>query len=899
MTKHHNTIWRALAGLVLIAMLASLALATNAQAVSRAAIAGPGNAGFNYGEALQKAILFYEAQRSGNLSGSSIPTRFTWRGDSQLQDGQDVGLDLTGGWVDAGDNVKFAFPMSEAVAVLAWGAVEYPAAYNNSGQMVWLKNQLRWANDWFIKAHPSPNVFYGQVGHGGSDHSFWGPIESTNLTTLSGPTAAGQPTNRPSYSINPSCGGGADLAGGVAAAMAASSIVFRNTGDAAYADTLLTHATQLDAFAQQYKQVYTTCITDAQGYYRSFSGYTDELTWSDIWMAKALDAKTPGSGASYWTRAQSDYLNMPKVTGSSTPEYAWTLAWDDKSFASYVLMAQKYPNNPTYNYNADAERWLNHWQPASSGLPGSGGVAYTPGGHARLDGWGSFRYAANTAFSAFVYADSISDVTKKTIYTNFAEQQINYILGQNPRNCSYMMGFGNCPPLNPHHRTAHGAWLGYVSSPPLPATARHTFYGALSGSVSATDGFIDDLNDYVSTEPATDYNAALVGALAKMYSKYGGNPIPDSSFPLPEPPHSCKDEYAAFALSYSSQSNGYQVDVFLENRSAWPATVRNNYSYRYYFTLDSANISDITVAPGQGGTISGPTLYDATNKIYYITKSFAGTPIYPGKHMVNGNFNITSSSTWNAANDWSWGGTGATTPWDTSYKGGNNDHFYAANIEVYDGATKLCGNAPGGGTPQPTATRTNTPAVTNTPTNVPPVTLTPTRTATATTPSGLTNTPTATNPIVITNTPTRTSTAGPSPTRTRTPTSGPSATRTSTVVITSTPTGSAPPPLTPTRTPTPTTGAMTATPTQSVGACSPVTSTITVPFTFDGAGTFCWQAASLGGFINSWNTTSVTLNGVNVTNIWFGAGSYPAKINGFYYISYTSSVSFGHFEARP
>lgn len=873
MTQKRIVLWRVVAGLVLVTMLVSLVAANNARAALRMAVAGPGNAGFNYGEALQKSILFYEGQRSGRLSTSSIPTRYTWRGDSQLQDGQDVGLDLTGGWVDAGDNVKFAFPMSEAVAVLAWGAVEYPAAYTNSGQMVWLKNQLRWANDWFIKAHPSANVFYGQVGNGGSDHSYWGPVETTNLTTLAGPTAAGQPTNRPSYSINPSCGGGADLAGGVAAAMAASSIVFRTTGDTAYADTLLSHATQLDAFAQQYKQVYTTCILDAQGYYRSFSGYTDELTWSDIWLAKANDAKTPGSGASYWTRAQSDYLNMPKVTGSSTPEYAWTLAWDDKSFASYVLMAQKYPNNPSYNYNTDAERWLNNW------LPG-GGVAYTPGGHARLDSWGSFRYAANTAFSAFVYADTISDTTKKTAYTNFAEQQINYILGQNPRGCSYMMGFGACPPLNPHHRTAHGAWLGYVSSPPLPTTARHTFYGALSGSVSATDGFVDDLNDYVSTEPATDYNAGLVGALAKMYSKYGGNPIPDSSFPLPEPAHSCKDEYAAFALSYSSQSNGYQVDVSLENRSAWPATVRNNYNFRYYFTLDSANISDVTIAPGQGGTTSGPTLYDATNKIYYITKSFASTPIYPGKHMVTGNFNITTSSTWNAANDWSWGGTGATTPWDTSYKGGNNDHFYAANIEVYDGTTKLCGNAPSGSpvTPVATATRTNTPvtpvvtatrtntpvtpAITNTPTRTAAVTLTPTRTSTP----GITSTPTRTA--------TRTNTPGITNTITRTPTIGLTATRTNTPV----------PP--------------TATATSSVGACSPVTSTITAPFTFDGAGTFCWQSSTLGAYINSWNTASVTINGTNITNLYMASGSYPAKIGGFWYISYNSSVAWAHFETK-
>jgi beta-glucosidase len=164
----------------------------------------------------------------------------------------------------------------------------------------------------------------------------------------------------------------------------------------------------------------------------------------------------------------------------------------------------------------------------------------------------------------------------------------------------------------------------------------------------------------------------------------------------------------------------------------------------------------------------------------------------------------------------------------------------------------------------PTATPTRTPTRTNTPFGP---TFTPTRTATRTnTPFGPTFTPTRTatrtnTPFGPTFTPTRTAT------RTNTP-FGPTATRTRT-------------------------------PTQPVtGGCSPVSATITAPFVFDGAGSFCWQSSNLGTFINSWNTTSVTLNGVNVTNIWVGAGSYPAQINGFWYVSYNSAVAWGHFEAK-
>ena len=76
----------------------------------------------DYEKLLHMSILFYEAQRSGKKDdGNRIP----WRGDSGLKDGCDVGHDLTGGWYDAGDFVKFNFPMSYSTTVLAWGMLEF------------------------------------------------------------------------------------------------------------------------------------------------------------------------------------------------------------------------------------------------------------------------------------------------------------------------------------------------------------------------------------------------------------------------------------------------------------------------------------------------------------------------------------------------------------------------------------------------------------------------------------------------------------------------------------------------------------------------------------------------------------------------------------------------------
>ena len=63
----------------------------------------------------------------------------------------------------AGDYVKFGFPMAYAMTFLAWGGIEYPEGYAKTGQTNFLLDAVKWGTDYFIKAHVSPNVLYGQV----------------------------------------------------------------------------------------------------------------------------------------------------------------------------------------------------------------------------------------------------------------------------------------------------------------------------------------------------------------------------------------------------------------------------------------------------------------------------------------------------------------------------------------------------------------------------------------------------------------------------------------------------------------------------------------------------------------------------------------------------------------
>ncbi|KAJ6426469.1 hypothetical protein OIU84_022130 [Salix udensis] len=159
-------------------------------------------AGHDYGQALSKSILFFEAQRSGYLPHDQ---RVTWRSNSGLNDGKASGLDLVGGYYDAGRQCEICGELGHAM------------------------NAVKWGSDYLIKAHPQPDVLYGEVGDGNTDHYCWQRPEDMT-------------TDRRAYKIDPS-NPGSDLAGETAAAMAAASIVFRRSNPS-YANELLTHARQ-------------------------------------------------------------------------------------------------------------------------------------------------------------------------------------------------------------------------------------------------------------------------------------------------------------------------------------------------------------------------------------------------------------------------------------------------------------------------------------------------------------------------------------------------------------------------------------------------------------------------------------------------------------------------------
>ncbi|WP_456825006.1 glycoside hydrolase family 9 protein [Cellulomonas sp. P5_E12] len=623
---------------------------------------------YNYAEALEKSMFFYEAQRSGDLPADNP---VSWRGDSAMTDGADVGKDLTGGWYDAGDHVKFGLPMAFSTTMLAWGAIASPQGYTKAGQLDEVKDNLRWVDDYFVKAHTAPNELYVQVGDGEADHKWWGPAEVMTMA-------------RPSYKVSASCPG-SDVAGETAAALASSSIVFK-TDDPTYSAKLLTHAKQLYSFADTYRGAYSDCVTAASAYYKSWSGYQDELVWGAYWLYKAT------GDATYLAKAETEYLKLSVENQTTTHSYKWTVAWDDKTYAMYALLAME---TGKQQYVDDANRWLDYWTVGVNGQR----VPYSPGGQAVLDSWGSLRYAANTSFVALVYSDWLTDATRKARYHDFGVRQINYALGDNPRKSSFVVGFGVNPPQSPHHRTAHGSWLDSITS---PVATRHVLYGALvGGPSSANDAYTDSRSDYTSNEVATDYNAGFSSALARLTQEYGGTAL--ASFPVAEQPDG--DEiFVEAMLNQPAGGTFTEIKAMIRNQSAFPARALKNGTLRYWFTLDAGDSATNLAVSANYSECDPQTTkpVSAGGSLYYAEISCIGQNIYPGgqsQHRREIQFRITGGSTWNAANDASFAGLNTTALAKTKA------------ITLYDGGKLIWGTEPTG-----TVTDTTAPTVPGTPT---------------------------------------------------------------------------------------------------------------------------------------------------------------------------------------
>ena len=630
----------------------------------------PADIKVNYGEALQKALFFYEAQQAGVLPDWN---EVSWRGDSMENDF------VPGGWFDAGDHFKFTHTIAYTATVLAWGYLEYGDAVNKIGLEEKFKNNLKWGLDYIVLADQGGSVV-GTIGKDGFDHSWWGSPEIylRKMKLVTGDD------ERPYDEINAS-----STVALCASALAAGYLIFKDSKYLSHAKSLYDLADSVRSNGKQGM---------AKSYYPATDFY-DELFYAANWMYMATGDKK------YLDECEKDFIpEFPLEQQSSTRKFTWGFCWDDHSQAAALLYAI---NTGDEEWIEQVHRHLEYWTTGYDGKQ----VGYTPDGMAWLFQWGATRHAANTAFLAIIAADKLFKDNDELYnkYKTFAKTQMDYFFGNNKLGLSYVLGMGEKNPKSVHHRGASGihddSWtaLGTDATDGNHQTEyAHILYGALEGGPNKDGSFTDKVSAYENTEVAIDYNAGFTAALCAMIKDYGGSVLKD--FPVPEKP-----KWPEFLISASinGESNKFiEIKAYAMNHSAWPARVIKDLSYNYYFDVTEIieaglSVEDIKTRIGADqhsgdegkATISEPIQYK--DNIYYVKISYGdGRVVMPSgqsEHRGEIQFRIylpdDVDGVWDPSNDY-------------SYKDLDRNMAETQYITMYDGDKLIWGIEPDGTTPE-------------------------------------------------------------------------------------------------------------------------------------------------------------------------------------------------------
>ncbi|KAG2484824.1 hypothetical protein HYH03_016391 [Edaphochlamys debaryana] len=478
----------------------------------------------NFSQVLDLSFRFYEAQMSGDVPSWSRAARGQpggWRNRSHMLDGTSnggIGVDLSGGWYDAGDHLKLHLPLGMSASFLAYGALTWEPAVRAAGQWDIVVRNLDWVASYFVKCHyqssatASANAFVAQVGDGGTDHSYWGRPEEQPATAW-----------RPAYAITAAGGKGADIVAEAAATLAGVSLLLRRPGayfNPTRAATLLGRAQQLFAFAQTVQATWGP--PSGENLYSS-SSFNDDVAWAAAWLCRAeMDTgayasatASPACNAAlpWWDRAKYGSLDV---------------SWDNAMVPAALLLRDTGAGGAPYvaSYDDVINRLLTRWQGAGPCASG-GSPCLTPGGLAWHLEWGSNRYAANVAFAALAASRSGGGggpaLTRAARVGRqcWARAQLGYMLGANPQQQSFVVGYrptsAHKAPERPHHRSSSCpldpaqpcGWGAIDAAGPNPGVLA----GALVGGPDRSDVYVDNRRDYQKNEVAVDFNAGFTAAL--------------------------------------------------------------------------------------------------------------------------------------------------------------------------------------------------------------------------------------------------------------------------------------------------------------------------------------------------------------------------------------------------
>lgn len=284
-----------------------------------------------------------------------------------------------------------------------------------------------------MQAHPSDDVLYVQVGSSDHDNgdAWWGDDSSL-------------PGNRPAYAVNASFPG-TDVWASTAGAFAMGALAYQgnqwNTSSSAwgpavrnesYAQMLLKHGETLYKVAKEttpQKGFMDSIPSVGEAY--SPSGFGDDLCTAALALAVATN------NSAYYADAYDAY----KKYALSGRGAVWN--WDSRSPAAYILFAELSVARPSLAVGAGLEANVSGWQAEAENyfdniLNGNNKNIYMSGAGLLFWDGDSDQASLNPAisFTALLlrYAPLASSSDKTDKYRQFANGQIDYLMGKNPMN---------------------------------------------------------------------------------------------------------------------------------------------------------------------------------------------------------------------------------------------------------------------------------------------------------------------------------------------------------------------------------------------------------------------------------------------------------------------------------
>jgi len=627
--------------------------------------------------------------------GTNLSQKFIDKYKDILDPDGDGYIDCGGGMHDAGDHVKFGLPGTYAASTLGWGYYEFRDAYKDTGNQEHIEDILHWFNDFYMKGtylDEDGNLiaFCYQVGEGNNDHNYWCPPELQDTKMLLN-------FARPAYFATVDTPA-SDMCAGASASLAINYLNFKDT-EPEYAEESLKKAIALYDFAREtHKEAEDSNEVLSLGYDGGFytSSYDyDELSWAAVWLniitgkqeyidhIVSVDTSevTETGGYKY-----TGYVKRIMETTGSTWQNIWVHCWDTVWGGVFAKLAPVTDNERDwFIFRWNLEFWSKQPHLKCAGLADeiwdmdyqhikevdkgdTTYIAYTPAGFAMLNEYGSCRYNTAAGLCAAVYRkETAADGEEYTGFTDWAENQMEYIMGKNPMNRPYIVGYSENSACHPHHRAAHGSTT-FSMDDPLDQT--HTLWGALVGGPDIKDWHRDITKDYVYNEVAVDYNAGIVGDLAALYKYYGTKDMkPDKDFPPAEP------EKTLFWIEGNvTQENveRSQITVRIHNDTISPPKYlyTEKLKARYYFDISELvkvgqSIDDVrtevyydevqsTTDMKESAKVSQPI--HLKDNIYYVELDWTGT-LWHGKRDLQFGILVgqddTYESNWDATNDYS------------------------------------------------------------------------------------------------------------------------------------------------------------------------------------------------------------------------------------------------------